>query len=117
MVNKEAVLQASSAGLHPDSQTWSALETPEHGGRVLSAHVALLGWGHRSPAGLGPLWLCGAVAAAGSREERAVHLPTAGNKQRGHARFLLTHPRHTSSPARSHTPNCMQILKQLLRDS
>lgn len=46
MVNKEALSQASSAGVPPDSQIWSVLETPEHGSRVRPAHVALLGWGH-----------------------------------------------------------------------
>lgn len=121
MVNKEALSRGSSAWLHPDPQTWSVLETREHGGRVRPAHVALLRWGHRCPAGLGlcqPLWLCGAVVPPAAGSSELCTCPPWGTNRAGHARSLLTSQAHWHVfLARSHTPNCTLMLKQLLRDS
>lgn len=102
----------------------SALDTPEHGGRVRPAHMALLGWQHRCPAGLGlcqPPRLCGALVATSSQEEWAVHLPTSGNKQsRSHqisahipgTRLLYLLP-HT----KLHTDTKATAKRQLVRDA
>lgn len=106
VVNKEAPLRAGSAGLHPDSQTWSALDTPEHGGRVRPAHMALLGWQHRCPAGLGLCQAPSAVWGIGSHQQpRGVSCAPAhlGEQAEQVTPDFCSHPRHTSSlPAPTH---------------
>ncbi|KAK4821882.1 hypothetical protein QYF61_004398 [Mycteria americana] len=107
---QEARLRATSAGLHPGSQPWGALETPGRSGGVQSAHVPLPGKGTRvARQGRGTAGPSGQARLgqppAAERSEPCTCPPQGTNRKgpAGPLRFC-SHPRHTSSLACSHTP-------------